>query len=111
MKTNYLKLNNKNFLKINYGFFTRKGGFSKNNYSSLNCSYSSKDKASLVKKNINLSIKLLDIKNKKLKLLSQIHSNKVIEINKRNFKNKLKGDGLITKDNAKSVLSVKSSHG
>tara|TARA_Y100001970_G_scaffold108102_2_gene135228 strand:+ start:3579 stop:4346 length:768 start_codon:yes stop_codon:yes gene_type:complete len=103
MKKNYLKLNNKNFSKIDYGFFTRNGGYSKNNYSSLNCSYSSKDKTNLVKKNISLSMQLLNIKNKKLKLLNQIHSNKVIEINKKNFTNKLKGDGLITKDKSISL--------
>ena len=41
--------------KIKFGFFTRFGGISKNNYYSLNCSLSSGDNKKLVKKN-NLKI-------------------------------------------------------
>ena len=36
--------------KIKFGFFTRVGGISKNNYFSLNCSLSSGDNKKLVKK-------------------------------------------------------------
>ena len=36
--------------------------------------------------------------NQNLKLVKQVHSNKIIEISKNNFNSELKGDGLITKD-------------
>ncbi len=83
---------------INIGFFTAKGGISKGVYSSLNCGKSTKDKKNDIYKNINIAIKSLNIENKKLKLINQIHSNKVFTIAKKNFEKKFYGDGLITKD-------------
>ncbi len=84
--------------KINYGFFTAKGGVSKGNYLSLNCGRMSNDNKNNIKKNINIAIKSLGIANKKLKLINQIHSNKVFRITKLNYKQKIYGDGLITTD-------------
>ena len=75
MKEVFLKINEANFHHICYGFFTRLGGFSKNNYSSLNCNFSSKDNPQIIKKNIQFAMDLLSLKNKKLILPKQIHSN------------------------------------
>ena len=84
--------------KIDLGFFTSVGGVSKNNFSSLNCSLNSGDDTRKVKKNISIALKKLDLVDKKLKLIKQIHSNKIHIINKKNYKKKLIGDGLITKE-------------
>ncbi len=97
MAKNYINIK-KLEKKINIGFFTSMGGVSKGNYSSLNCSRSSKDNINYVNKNINIAIKQLGIKNKKLKLISQIHSDKTYFITKKNYKKKIYGDGLISRD-------------
>ncbi len=91
--------------KINFGFFTSKGGVSKGNYFSLNCSKSNKDLKKNVIKNIKIATKNLGIQNKKLILINQIHSNKIISITKKNFKKKFYGDGLIT-NNKNLALGV-----
>ena len=88
---------------IAYGFFTRKDGFSFNNYSSLNCSYSSGDQYVAVKKNIKQAQKKLQLEMKKLKLINQIHSNKVIIINNKNFIKPFEADGMITQDKNISI--------
>ena len=98
MKEDFLKINELNYTHINYGFFTRVGGFSKNNYSSLNCNLSSGDNPLIVKKNIQIALDLLNLKNKKLKLPKQIHSNIIEEINYKNLNEKIEADGLITSD-------------
>ena len=98
MKEDFLKINEVNYPHINYGFFTRVGGFSKNNYSSLNCNLSSGDKPKIVKKNIQFAMDLLSLKNKKLKLPKQIHSNIIEEINNKNLNKEIEADGLITND-------------
>jgi hypothetical protein len=89
--------------KISYGFFTRKDGFSFNNYTSLNCSYSSGDQYIAVKKNIEQAQRKLHLEIKNLKLINQIHSNKVIIINEKNFKKKFEADGMITQDKNISI--------
>ena len=68
MKEDFLKINEVNYPHINYGFFTRVGGFSKNNYSSLNCNLSSGDKPKIVKKNIQFAMDLLKFKKQKIKI-------------------------------------------
>ena len=83
---------------INFGFFTSKGGVSKGNFLSLNCSKKSNDIKNNVKKNIKIASERLNIKNKRLKFINQIHSNKIFLITNKNFSNELYGDGLITKD-------------
>ena len=98
MKEDFLKINKVNYTHVNYGFFTRVGGFSKNNYSSLNCNLSSEDKPQIVKKNIQFAMDLLSLKNKKLKLPKQIHSNIIEEINNKNLNKEIEADGLITND-------------
>ena len=96
---------NKNYINIkklekiiNLGFFKSTGGVSTGNYSSLNCSKSNRDNKNSVDRNINISINQLGVKNKKLKLISQIHSDKIFFITKKNYKNKIYGDGLISQD-------------
>ena len=98
MKEVFLKINEADYHHISYGFFTRVGGFSKNNYSSLNCNLSSRDNPQIVKKNIQIAMDLLGLKNKKLKLPKQIHSNIIEEINKKNLNKETEADGLITSD-------------
>ena len=63
MKINYYSTKTKNN-KIKFGFFTRQGGFSLNNFSSLNCSYSSGDQKKLVKKNIKIALKNIKLNEK-----------------------------------------------
>jgi len=92
----------KSFVKA--GFFTRNGGVStKENYS-LNCSLNRNDTKINVKKNINICLKNLNIK-KKVKFVSQIHSSKIIKINRKNINKKYSGDGLIT-NNKQIALGV-----
>ena len=82
---------------VRAGFFTRNGGVSKKENYSLNCSLNQRDTEINVKKNINICLKNLKIK-KKIKFISQIHSSKIVEINKENIGKKYSGDGLITSD-------------
>ena len=97
---------NKNFYQsikynnhsISYGFFTRQNGKSLGNYKSLNCSFSSGDRDELVKKNISIAKDKLNLNNKKLKLINQMHSNKVLFLNQNNFGDTMEVDGLITLD-------------
>ena len=84
--------------KIKFGFFTRVGGISKNNYSSLNCSLSSGDNKKLVKENINIALKKIHLEKSSLKTVKQIHSNKVLEITNNNLNKKIECDGMITQD-------------
>ena len=98
MKQVFSKINEVNYNHIIYGFFTRLGGFSKNNYSSLNCNLSSGDNPRIVKKNIQFAMDFLSLKNKKLKLPKQIHSNIIKEINNDNLNKQIEADGLITND-------------
>tara|TARA_B100001123_G_C14996893_1_gene901934 strand:- start:92 stop:877 length:786 start_codon:yes stop_codon:yes gene_type:complete len=84
--------------KVQYGFFSKNGGYSKNNYSSLNCSISSGDDIEIVKKNIEIAKKNLRLENKKIKFLKQTHSSNVELITKKNFNDILEADGSITKE-------------
>tara|TARA_Y100000816_G_scaffold239722_1_gene186109 strand:- start:960 stop:1730 length:771 start_codon:yes stop_codon:yes gene_type:complete len=90
----------KKFNNISHCFFSRKGGFSKGIYKSLNCGQGSKDNKKNIAKNLVLVSKRIKIKRKNLKLMFQTHSNKVIIINNKN-KNSIKfnSDALITKIN------------
>ena len=85
MIKNYLSIKKFNNDKIKFGFFTSRGGVSRGNYFSLNCSKNNKDNKVNVSKNITIALQKLDLKNQKLKLINQIHSNKIFYINKKNF--------------------------
>ena len=85
------------FKEIKHGFFNRSGGKSKGIYKSLNCGPGSKDKKINVIKNLNIVKKKIDKNSKNIFLLNQIHSNKLIFLNKytNNYK-KVKADAVIT---------------
>ena len=76
----------KKFPDINHCFFSRKGGHSKGIYKGLNCGRGSNDKRINVLKNLKIISKKMRVENKKLVLMHQTHSNKVIEIKKNNYK-------------------------
>ena len=82
--------------RVTHGFFTRLNGFSKNDFRSLNCSISSGDNKKLVLKNRQKALKNLGLQNKKLILINQIHSSKVVQINKSNINKKIEADGIMT---------------
>ncbi len=85
----------KKFKNITHGFFNSSGGVSKGIYKSLNCGIGSKDKKKNILNNLKIVSKKIGVK-KKIVLLNQIHSKKIYFI-KKLPKNKLVGDGLITK--------------
>ena len=88
----------KRFPNIKHCFFSRRGGFSKGIYRSLNCGKGSKDNKKNVNRNLSLVSKKMKIHQKKLYLMYQTHSNKVIIINKKNQNSKrFNSDALITK--------------
>ena len=93
LKQNYYRIKN---IKINHAFFNRLYGFSKKEFKSLNCSTSNGDDRKLVNKNRLKALKKLKLQKKKLILIKQIHSSKVIEIKKSNLNKKIKADGMIT---------------
>ena len=98
MKKNYFTLKKNKNSNITFGFFTRNNGFSEGKFSSLNCSVSSGDDKKTIIKNINFAKKQLNLEKKKLKLINQVHSNKVVVINNKNFNNQFQADGLISKN-------------
>ena len=85
----YSKKLNK-FNKIKHCFFSRKGGFSKGLYKGLNCGRGSKDNKINISKNLNYVAQKVHVIKKKLVLMNQTHSAKVIEIKKNNYKKKNK---------------------
>ncbi len=104
----YHSKNLKRLKKINHYFFSRKKGFSKGIYKSLNCGKGSKDNKKNIFKNLNFVAKEMKVEKSKLKLMYQTHSNKVIEIKKENLKKKISADAMITrmKGVALSVLTA-----
>ena len=87
----------KKIKQVKHCFFSRKNGFSKGIYKSLNCGKGSKDSKRNINKNLNLVAKKMAVKKSKLILMHQTHSNKVIEIKKNNYKKKIIADAMITK--------------
>ena len=84
------------FNDLTYGFFTRKGGYSKSPYDSLNCSVNVEDNENDVKKNLILVCN--ELKLEKLIKLNQIHSSNVFVVKSKNDQiNDVKADGLVTK--------------
>ena len=87
----------KKFKNIKHIFFSRKGGFSKGIYKSLNCGQGSKDSKININKNLRIVSKKIGVNKKKLVLMYQTHSNKVVIINSKNKNSiKFKSDALIT---------------
>ena len=88
----------KKFKNIKHCFFSRKNGFSKGIYESLNCGLGSNDDKTNVLKNLELVSNKIGCKKNGLITLNQIHSNTVRYFeNKESIKNKLKGDAIISK--------------
>ena len=87
----------KKFNNIKHCFFSRKKGFSKGLYKSLNCGRGSKDKKNDILKNLSFVAKKMGVKSKNLLLMHQTHSSKVIEIKKNNLRKKIRADAMITK--------------
>ena len=82
---------------IKHCFFSRKGGFSKGIYKSLNCGKGSKDNKKNILKNLKYVANKLKVKNNRLILMHQTHGNKVIEITKNNYRKNIKSDAIVTK--------------
>ena len=81
---------------IRHGFFNKAGGKSRKIYKSLNCGLGSKDNPLNVKKNLQIVKKKINSK-VNIFLLHQIHSNKVVYIDKKSrFKSKPKADAIVT---------------
>ena len=89
----------KKFKEIKHCFFSRRGGFSKGIYNSLNCGRGSNDKKKTIQKNLNYISKKMRINSDHLILMHQTHSNKVQEINKNNFRKTIYSDSIITRMN------------
>ena len=86
------------FKNIQHCFFSRKNGYSKDLYLSLNCGLGSSDKKENILKNLNLVSRKIGCKDEALITLNQIHSNKVVYFeNENSIKNKLDGDAIVTK--------------
>ena len=85
---------------IKHCFFSRKGGFSTGLYKSLNCGKGSNDNRKKILKNLGVVKKKMKIKGNNLILMHQIHSNKVVEIKKKKFREFIKCDAVITKENS-----------
>ena len=85
-------------LCINHGFFNKNGGVSKGIYKSLNCGIGSKDKENNVKKNLQIVKKKICKKSKKIFLVKQTHSNKLVFIKDTSKikSNSVNADAIIT---------------
>ena len=78
----------KKFKKIKHCFFSKKKGFSKGIYKSLNCGKGSRDNKNNINKNLISVAKKMGVKRDKLILMNQTHSSKVVVITKKNQKKK-----------------------
>ena len=88
---------------ISFGFFTRKQGYSKNNFNSLNCSNGIGDDNSLVLGNIEIAQNAINLQNKKIKFINQTHSNNIVLIDNENFNTDHQADGMITQEKDISI--------
>ena len=96
----------KEFTNINHCFFSKKGGFSKGLYKSLNCGRGSKDNKINILRNLKYVSKKIGVEYRNLVLMYQTHSNRVIEIKNKNFKKKINSDSLITRINGLALAVV-----
>jgi len=87
----------KKLKQIKHCFFSKKNGFSKGIYKSLNCGKGSKDNKKNINRNLNYVAKKMSVKKNKLILMHQTHSNKVVEIKKNNYHKKILADAMFTK--------------
>ena len=89
--------NLKKLRKIKHCFFSKRNGFSKGIYKSLNCGRGSNDRKRDIDKNLSFVAKKMGVKKNKLILMHQTHSNKVVEVKRNNYKKKIKADAMVTK--------------
>ena len=97
------------FQNLKHCFFSRKNGFSKGIYKSLNCGPGSNDNKKNIIKNLKIVSKKIGCKEKSLVTLNQTHSNKVIYCeNEKDFNKRLNADAVITtvKNVAISILTA-----
>ncbi len=87
------------FKGVKHCFFSKNGGSSKGLYKSLNCGRGSNDNKKNIKKNLRYVSKVMNVKESDLILMHQTHSNKVVEVKRKNFKKSIKADAIITKSN------------
>ena len=88
----------KQFKEINHIFFSKKKGFSKGIYKSLNCGLGSSDNKENIFKNLKYVSNKMLLKKNRLILMNQTHSNKVVVIKKENLGLKrINSDAIITK--------------
>ena len=99
----YYSNNLKKLKQIKHCFFSRKNGFSKGIYKSLNCGKGSKDNKDSINKNLNFVAKKMGVKKNNLILMHQTHSNRVVEIKENNYKKKINADAIITKMNGFAI--------
>ena len=85
------------FSEISHGFFNKDGGVSKGIYESLNCGIGSKDKKNNVERNLEIVKNKFGPKSKKIFLVKQVHSNKLVFLNKKsNIKSRnIVGDAIV----------------
>ena len=86
----------KKIKKVSHCFFSRKNGFSKGIYEGLNCGRGSKDNKKNIQKNLKFVAKIMAVERAKLILMHQTHSNKVVEITRKNYKKIIMADAMIT---------------
>ena len=87
----------KKFKNIKHCFFSRKNGFSKGYYESLNCGLGSDDQRENILKNLELVSKKIGCKKESLITLNQKHGDQVIYFkNGSSVKNKLTGDAMVS---------------
>ena len=98
----------KKFKEIKHCFFSKRNGYSTGIYKSLNCGHGSKDNKKNINKNLNFIAKKMAVDRTNLILMNQTHSNKVVEINKHNYRKKINADAMITqiKDLAIGVVTA-----
>ncbi len=86
---------------FSFCFFNRNGGVSNDSFCSLNCSFNELDKKGNVLQNREI-VKQKFSGNKKIVLVNQVHSNKVVVVDKNFVSGKVFADAMIT--NRKDVL-------
>ncbi|WP_415322901.1 peptidoglycan editing factor PgeF [Candidatus Pelagibacter sp. Uisw_127] len=85
------------FKSIEHAFFNKLGGKSTGIFKSLNCGPNSSDNKKNILKNLEIVSNKIKIKNKKIILLNQVHSNKFHYIGIHSKLNKkFEGDALVT---------------
>ena len=84
------------FGNVKHCFFSRKDGFSKGNYKSLNCGMGSDDKKENVLKNLEFVGSKINCKKESLITLNQKHTNQVVHFKDAiSVKNKLAADAIV----------------